>query len=71
MERYRGTQYDPGTWAGGAATATMSPPVSKTAHRVRTIVVVAFLVIAGAYGSMLVYTDMEAHQDQPAAALHR
>lgn|GEM_PF-3308581 len=71
MERYRGTQYDPGNWAGAAASATMTPPVSKTAHRVRTIVAVAIIAIIGAYGSMLVYTDMQSHQDQPASALHR
>lgn len=73
MERYRGTQYDPATWAGAGATLSMTAPVSKTAMRVRTIVVVAFVAVLGMYGTMLLYSDLEAHQDQPAAAagLHR
>ena len=50
-------------------TATLTMPVSKSANRVRTIVVVAFLAVLGLYGSMLVYTDLDSDQDQPAAAI--
>ena len=73
MERYRGTEYDQGSWEGAAATATMSRPVSRSANRVRTIVVVAFVAVIGLYGTMLVYSQFESNQDQPAAAvgIHR
>ena len=68
MERYRGTEYDMG-WDAAAASATTPAPVSRTAHRVRTIVVVAFIAVLGLYGTMLVYTDMDSQRDQPAAAI--
>jgi len=68
MERYRGTEYDMG-WGSAAASATAPAPVSRTAHRVRTIVVVAFIAVIGLYGTLLVYTDSDAHRDQPAAAI--
>ena len=73
MERYRGTEYDQGSWEGAAATATMTRPVSKSANRVRTIVVVAFVAVLGLYGTMLAYSQFESNQDQPAAAvgIHR
>lgn len=72
MERYRGTEYDRG-WDGGAATTTMTRPVSKSGNRVRTIVAVAFVAVLGLYGTMLVYSQFESGQDQPAAAvgIHR
>jgi hypothetical protein len=68
MDRYRGTEYDPGDWAPSLDAASLSIPVSKSANRVRTIVIVAFVAVVGLYGSMLVYTDFESHKDQPAAA---
>ena len=69
MDRYRGTEYDPGDWAPDMNTTTLTMPVSKSANRVRTIVVVAFLAVLGLYGSMLVYTNLDSGQDQPAAAI--
>jgi hypothetical protein len=68
MDRYRGTEYDPGDWAPSLDAASLSIPVSKSANRVRTIVIVAFVAVMGLYGSMVVYTDYESHKDQPAAA---
>jgi hypothetical protein len=68
MERYRGTEYDMG-WDAAAASATAPAPVSRTAHRVRTLVVVAIIAIIGLYGSMLVYTNLDGQRDQPAAAI--
>ncbi len=74
MDRYRGTEYDHGDLGAGTDAAAMTPSrASKSANRVRTIVVVAFIAVLGLYGTMLVYTDFESHKDQPAAAfgIHR
>ena len=49
MDRYRGTEYDPGDWAPNMNTTTLTMPVSKSANRVRTIVVVAFLAVLMTY----------------------
>jgi len=68
MDRYRGTEYDMG-WGSASASTAASAPAGKSANRVRTIVVVAFIAILGLYGTMLVYTDLDAHRDQPAAAI--
>jgi hypothetical protein len=64
-ERYRGSEYS----SSPAATAAfeMRAPTSPT-NRVRTIVIVGMVLLLGLYGSMLVFSDFQGHQE-PAAAL--
>ncbi len=65
-ERYRGSQYSSNPVA---APALGGPhPTSRLDNRVRTIVLVGFVLLLGLYGSMLVYSDFQNRQE-PAAAL--
>ena len=64
VDRYRGTQYDSSSFDAAMVLPTHKPTVS---NRARTVVVVGLLAILGLYGSMMMYSDMQTHQDRPAA----
>ena len=64
-ERYRGSEYSSSPVANPAL--EMRAPTSPT-NRVRTIVLVGFVLLLGLYGSMLEFSDFQSHQ-APAAAL--
>jgi hypothetical protein len=69
-ERYRGTQYS--TSVPAAAHAFV--PVAPAAHasRMRTFIVVGFVLLLGLYGGMLVYSDFQNRPtDRPAILLQR
>ena len=64
VERYRGTEYD----SSAFDTAMVLPThVPSFVGRARTVVMVGLLAILGLYGSMMFYTDLQGHQDRPAA----
>lgn len=69
-ERYRGTQYS----ANGLAAApaiTHGAPIATTS-RMRTFIVVGFVLLLGLYGSMLVVSDFQNRPtDRPASLLQR
>jgi hypothetical protein len=68
-ERYRGTQYS--TSMGPVAVLEQQAPPASTS-RVRTFIVVGFVVLLGLYGSMLVYSDYQNRPvDHPATMLDR
>jgi hypothetical protein len=64
-ERYRGSEYS-GSPASNPALELRAP--TRPDNRVRTIVLVGFVLLLGLYGSMLVFSDFQSHQ-APAAAL--
>jgi hypothetical protein len=67
-ERYRGTQYSTSVAPSPAMADAVSPPQSSS--KVRTFILVGFLLLLGMYGSMLVYTDFQNRTvDQPATLL--
>ncbi len=68
-ERYRGTQY-----SSSLPAAPVIAHAAPTAHtgRIRTFIVVGFVVLLGMYGSMLVYADFQNRPaDHPATMLDR
>lgn len=72
VERYRGTEYDHGAWDSNAASAILAPQATTHArNRVRTILMVGLLALAGLYGAMVVYTNLPNDQVPPAATLPR
>ena len=68
IERYRGTQYDSSAYEG---TVALTERPSSVAGRARTVVMVGLLAIAGLYGSMMLYSDLQSRHDQPAGVLQR
>lgn len=67
-ERYRGTQYSSSVPA--AATALVPQAPAHHAGRMRTFILVGFLLLLGMYGSMLVYADFQNRPvDRPATLL--
>jgi hypothetical protein len=69
-ERYRGTQYSTSVPAAAPAIVQRAP-VTPTS-RMRTFIVVGFVLLLGLYGSMLVYSDFQSRPtDRPASLLQR
>ena len=67
-ERYRGTQYSSSTIAAAPAIAQHAP--ANPTSRVRTFIIVGFVLLLGMYGSMLVYSDFQNRTtDRPASLL--
>ncbi|MEZ4596397.1 MAG: hypothetical protein R3C32_05860 [Chloroflexota bacterium] len=68
-ERYRGTQYSSSVPAAPVLAQHM--PAQSTS-RIRTFIIVGFVLLLGMYGSMLVYTDFQNRPvDHPATLLDR
>ncbi len=69
-ERYRGTQYSTSSPATAAVMVQHAP--AHPTSRVRTFIIVGFVLLIGMYGSMLVYSDFQNRPtDQPASLLQR
>jgi hypothetical protein len=69
-ERYRGTRYSGSTIALAPAIAA-DAPAARTG-RVRTFIIVGFVLLLAMYGTMLVYSDFQNRPtDQPAILLDR
>ena len=66
-ERYRGTQYSTSVVAMPAMAKVAAPAPS---NRIRTFIIVGFVLLLGMYGSMLVYSDFQNRpMDRPASLL--
>jgi hypothetical protein len=66
-ERYRGTQYS--TSAVSAPAIAQHAPANPSS-RVRTFIVLAFVLVLGMYGGMLVFSDFQNRPvDRPASLL--
>ncbi len=69
-ERYRGTQYSTSGVAAAPAIAQQVP--ANTTSRMRTFIIVGFVLLLGLYGSMLIYSDFQNRPtDRPASLLQR
>lgn len=63
VDRYRGTEYDSAAYD---AAMVLPGQAHAPAGRARTIVLVGILALVGLYGSMVMYSDIQAHRDRPA-----
>jgi hypothetical protein len=69
-ERYRGTKYSTSSEMAAPVVAQQAPVAH--AGRMRTFIVVGFVLLLGLYGSMLVYSDFQNRPtDRPASLLQR
>ncbi|MET0773513.1 MAG: hypothetical protein ABWZ82_10545 [Candidatus Limnocylindrales bacterium] len=69
-ERYRGTQYS--TSSVAAAPAIVQGAPANATSRVRTFIIVGFVLLLGMYGGMLIYSDFQNRPtDRPATLLDR